>query len=195
MSVRFSATLVFLSLTMGCGQANTYGPGSGSDEANPGADDTGDATEQANPVFAPSQGTWTVLESVLEQDGCGLEDAVDRGEPGNTAQITVLEPSSFELLFDNGGESTNCAVTSETQLSFACDAVEEIDNTARDMGLNADIPFTLMTDGTFVDETFLELTSEVEIDCDGDDCGVVSLLLGTSFPCTMIMSSTMEAAN
>ena len=193
MSVRSSAALLFFSFTLGCGQGNTYGPDS--EQAHSGVDDTGAPMEEEIPVFAPSQGTWTVLASVLEQDGCGLEDAVNRGEPGNTAQITVLEPSSFELLFDNGGESTACDVTSETALTFGCDAVEDIDNTARDMGLNADIPFTLMTDGTFVDETLLELTSEVEIDCDGDDCGVVALLLGTSFPCTMVMTSTMEAAN
>jgi hypothetical protein len=195
MSPRFSAALALVALTIGCGQANTYGPGSESEHANPGTDDTGAPAEEELVVFAPSQGTWTVLTSVLEQDGCGLEDAVNRGEPGNTAQITVLAPSAFELLFDNGGESTDCAVTSESALTFACDAVEEIDNTARDMGLNADIPFTLMTDGTFVDDSLLELTSEVEIDCDGDDCTVVSILLGTSFPCTMIMSSTMEATN
>ena len=180
-------------LLFGCGQVNEY---QDLEDGSQNADtrfDTGAAHDEI-PAFEPVQGTWTVLESTLDEDGCGLEDAVNRGEPGNTAQIAMLEEASFNLQFDNGGESTSCTVEEGDEPNFDCQAVDDIDSTASDMGLSADIPFTMMTDGVFMSESSLTLTTEVEIRCDGTDCGVVELLLGNSFPCTMIMTSTMEAA-
>ena len=186
-------TLLALPLLAACSTA-AFEPATGDDDGNGSeavTDDTGEA--YVPPPFAPSEGTWTVQSSTLDQDGCGLEDAVDRGEPGSTAELVSQGNSIFEMTFATGGETVACAIDSEEVLSFACDATQDTDPTATDMGLDAEIPFTLLTDGAFSDEWNLEMTSTVEIDCSGADCGLVELLLGTSFPCEMVLSSVLES--
>jgi hypothetical protein len=130
-----------------------------------------------------------VTDSELTQDGCGLEDAVDRGQPGTTLELSG-SGSSFEMVFE-AGEAVHCAMDADQR--FVCDPTETLDPTAQDLGMSADIPVVITTTGSFSDATTMWMESVVDIDCEGDDCGWIELLLGSSFPCTMAMASDVTA--
>jgi hypothetical protein len=49
--------------------------------------------------------------------------------------------------------------------------------------------------GEFSSETVGSLTTQVDLTCVGNNCTLVGLLLGTSFPCTMINSTEVEPTN
>ena len=36
-------------------------------------------------------------------------------------------------------------------------------------------------------------TSQVEMDCDGDGCGLVELVLGASFPCSLTLEQELAS--
>jgi hypothetical protein len=161
--------------------------------------DTGDTGDTASfeedtgevppPDFSPQGGTWTVTESELTQDGCGLEDKVDRGQPGTTLSLSQGQ-TGFSMLFE-AGETVQCRLGEEQ--GFQCDPTQTIDTTASDLGLNADIPVTITTVGTFADDANMWMESKVDIGCQGSDCGLIQILLGTSFPCSMTMASDLVA--
>jgi hypothetical protein len=148
--------------------------------------DTGEAPP---PDFSPQGGTWTVTESELTHDGCGLEDKVDRGKPGTTLSLSQGE-IGFSMLFE-AGETVQCRLSEEQ--GFQCDPTQTIDTTASDLGMNADIPVTITTVGNFADESNMWMESTVDINCQGSDCALIQILLGTSFPCSMTMASDLVA--
>lgn len=150
--------------------------------------DTGTSVEpEPEPVFQPAAGTWLVVESELTLDQCGLTDLVDRGTPGTTLELR-LGGDNFSMEF-SGGETVNC--TAEETLDFLCEPSSSIDSTAKDNNLNADIPVLIETIGLFEDASNMWMESTVDIDCDGSDCALIELLLGTQFPCQMAMASDL----
>ena len=149
--------------------------------------DTGEV--YVEPVFAPQEGTWSVTASELALDECGLTDMVNRGEPGSVMELTHRGDLLVSMIFEGGGETVNCEID-EAQ-GFSCDRTESIDTTARDNNLKADIPVVINSSGSFVDESNMSLSSTVDIDCTGQDCGLIEILLGTKFPCAMTMNSDL----
>ena len=146
--------------------------------------DTGDRLPEPE-VFSPATGVWTVQEYTILNDGCGLDDLSARGETGST--MTVDVPRELEVLFDfHGGDQdpARCTVD-ENSLEYGCAPVQYVDYRAADYGLNADIPVTINTSGSFLSETELDQTNRVSLSCQGSDRGLVAIFLGTSFPCTM----------
>jgi hypothetical protein len=166
-------------------ERRVYDTGNGEDTASF-EEDTG---EVAPPDFSPQGGNWTVTESELTYDGCGLEDKVDRGQPGTTLSLSQGE-TGFSMLFE-AGETVQCRLGDEQ--GYLCDPTQTIDSTASDLGLNADIPVTITTVGNFSDDANMWMESTVDIGCQGSDCGLIQILLGTSFPCSMTMISDLVA--
>lgn len=166
--------------------------GSAVEESDP--EDSTDSTPEGSdePGFAPSAGDWVVMESELLEDGCGLTDYVDRGKPGTILILEPLADDDFEMTFTTGGEIVSCSVNDEA-LTYDCDPSESIDQTPADYGMNATIPVTLTSSGQFDSDVEMYLISTVELDCEGEDCGWVELLLGTTFPCEMTMQSDVSA--
>jgi len=148
--------------------------------------DTGEAVEP-EPVFQPDVGTWLVVDSELTFDQCGLTDLVDRGTPGSTLELAG-GAERFSMQF-SGGETVSCSA--EESLEFLCDPTATIDSTAKDNNLDADIPVVIETIGSFTDPSSMWMESTVDIDCDGKDCGLIEILLGTQFPCQMAMASDL----
>ena len=151
--------------------------------------DTGQPSDTATADFEPDQGTWTVQSSQLTEDGCSLEDAVNRGEPGATLVLDGPQPTGwFTMIFSGGGELVDCELNGR---KYSCTPTQEVDSTALDMGLDAAIPVEIETVGVFGGETSMTMNTRVLVDCEGKDCDLVALLLGTSFPCTMGMESDL----
>ncbi len=148
-----------------------------------------DTGEPPAPEFSPQGGTWTVTASQLTEDGCGLEDKVDRGQPGTTLSLSQGE-TGFSMLFE-AGETVQCRLGEEQ--GYLCDPTQTIDSTASDLGMSADIPVTITTVGVFSDDASMWMESTVDINCQGSDCALIQILLGTSFPCSMTMASDLVA--
>ena len=143
--------------------------------------------EEEEPAFSPTDGVWTVIEASVIDDGCGLEDFLDRGQPGSTLDLANGSGSDFTMLFSGGGENIECFLSEE--VNYNCITNRQVDDRAADYGLNAPIIADMTTTGFFRTETSMYMENNLQLTCDGPDCGTVSLFLGTSFPCTMILAS------
>ena len=161
-----------------------------------GGDDNGDGADDAT-GFEPIEGIWTVTQADLSSDECGLSEYVDRGEPGSTMDLQVADASAFEITFNaesdtsGGGEQTLCDMGSDQ--SYLCDPTQDESTLAQDYGLSALILVDMTVDGLFVAEDEMDMSTQVDLSCDGDDCGWVEIFLGASFPCTMVMDSLLVA--
>jgi len=150
--------------------------------------DTGTDTG-TDTAFLPTEGIWTVQAAETTLDECGLEDANERGQPGSTLELTGMA-DDFSMLFE-AGETVNCMT--DDVLAFDCEITNTVDSTASDMGFKADILVAIHSYGNFVGESTLWMESMVDIDCNGQDCGLIEVLLGTRFPCSMAMASDVTA--
>ena len=81
------------------------------------------------------------------------------------------------------GAADQCALVDRL---FSCDPTEETDPTARDMGFDADIVFRTLQSGEFIGDNNLNLRADVELNCNGNDCGILALFLG-NFPCALVL--------
>jgi len=159
-------------------------------------DDTTDPDPDPEPAFAPGEGIWTVLDSDLVEDGCGLEDFAARGEPGSQLDLERIADDSFLVTFfgvgdeSGGGEVLNCDIDGEQH--FDCSTSQTTNDTPADYGLTAEILVDLTASGFFDTKEEMFMNSDIKLDCSGPDCGWVSFFLGTEFPCTMVRQSTLE---
>jgi PBP1b-binding outer membrane lipoprotein LpoB len=155
-------------------------------------EETEEIEEIEDPVFSPIDGDWVVIDSELLRDDCGLRDFVNRGEPGTILILELMDSDNFEMTFTTGGEIVSCELDTENQ-QYQCDSEDSIDETPRDLGLNASILVNLTSYGSFDSDAQMSLVSDVVLGCDGPDCFWVELLLGTAFPCEMTLSSEVSA--
>jgi hypothetical protein len=148
-----------------------------------------DTDPEVDSAFLPTEGIWTVQSAETTLDECGLEDASERGQPGSTLELTGFA-DDFSMLFE-AGETVNCVA--DDALAFDCEITNTLDSTATDMGFKADILVGIHSYGNFEGESTLWMESMVDIDCAGEDCPLIELLLGTRFPCSMAMASDVTA--
>ena len=182
------------------GDDGSADPGEGGDDGDDDQDDPQDSDdeeeedvqeEEEEPVFEPFTGDWVVTESDLTQDGCGLSEYVDRGEPGSVMTLEVTGPGDFEVTWSAGGEVMLCSVYDA--LLYGCDTTYDTSDIASEYGLAADILVQVDVEGEFTTTEEMTQSSLITLDCEGDDCGLVSLFMGASFPCEMMMESTFDA--
>lgn len=139
--------------------------------------------------FTPDDGSWVVTETEVLEDGCSLGDHLDRGEPGSTLELTNEDSPYFQMLFSSGEEPISCEFSDE--MDYECDTSSQIDDLPADYGLDALIYADLTTDGFFEDEQAMRMETLVEMVCEGPDCAWITLLLGTEFPCSMVVASDL----
>ncbi|MEE2830571.1 MAG: hypothetical protein VX498_15390 [Myxococcota bacterium] len=170
------------------------------DEAGDSGDGSGDDdnSEPAPVTFTPLEGNWVVTSSALSLDECGLEEWVDRGEPGSIMYLENTGDLTFEMTFgpesadiSGGGEVVLCTINDDT-LDFQCKTVDDLRDLDEEFNLDAVVPIGITSSGTFFAENAGTVASRVDLGCEGNDCYLVELLLGTSFPCTMIMDIEVE---
>ncbi len=147
--------------------------------------------EEIEEDFLPIDGDWVVTESELVLDGCGLEDWVDRGQPGSILDLVNTGDRSFEMTFEAGeGETVACDLL-ET-LEYDCETVTTTDSTLTDLGLQGSILVDYNSNGAFEAEDVMILETVLDIDCQGQDCYLAVLFMGTEFPCQMGMRSALD---
>ena len=158
-------------------------------DADADADSDTDSDTDLESDFRPAEGTWVVEVADMSHDDCGLSNEMDRGEPGATMLLNSLDGSEFQLKFENSDSPVSCNLVDET--GFDCEITNEEDTTAQDYGLDALLLVEVFTSGNFGSDTWMDMSSEVQINCTGPDCATVEIFLGTSFPCAMQLDSEL----
>jgi len=165
------------------------------------ADDDDDDDTPPIATFEPLAGDWVIVTAQLTLDECGLEGFMDRGQPGSIFQLDNTSEAAFDLTFggdeaqtSGGGEVLPCTLD-ESTLAYECGNSLSERDLNDEFGLDAVIPVDMSAWGDFTTATMGSLTTQVDLTCVGDNCGLVGLLLGTSFPCTMINSTEVEPAS
>jgi hypothetical protein len=165
-------------------------------ENNPAPDHDRD-TDSAEEVFMLQEGSWVILENEMTYDECGLSGFLDRGDPGSIMQLASINQMRFEMVYgqgdtyDTGGEVVKC-ILDENQ-NFTCDPSKSTSDLPQDYGAKATIHIRILAEGGFFSEQELEVINDVTLSCQGQDCGLVSFFLGTSFPCRMTTWSSAGA--
>ncbi|HCP44769.1 MAG TPA: hypothetical protein DIU15_01880 [Deltaproteobacteria bacterium] len=155
--------------------------------------DDDEAEETTELVLSAREGEWIVIESELTVDECGLSDSVNRGQPGATMDLVHTGVDTFDLTFHEGNELVHCGLT--TTHDYDCETSHSTDDTPSSLGLDAEILVAINSEGAFPSTDTLELQSTVELACQGPQCVLVQFLLGSSFPCSMVMVSQMASAS
>ena len=145
--------------------------GSGDDGENSG-DDGGDST-------ADLAGSWLTTSEEMTLDDCGMAEWVTDG-PGGTLLLTLEQESDLLIEHSQGVES--CVLTGD---EYGCDSREDTDTTAIDeYGLDATILLTLSASGWFDGPDALVMSTDIVVNCEGDDCWLVELSTAW-MPCEM----------
>jgi len=158
-----------------------------------------DDDDDDTPVFfVPKAGDWVITAAELTLDECELEGFMDRGQPGSIFELANTADLTFDLTFggdeeqtSGGGEVLPCLLD-DTTLSYECGSSLSERDLNDEFGLDAIIPVEMSAWGSFTSETVGLLTTRVDLTCQGNNCGLVQLLLGTSFPCSMINETEVE---
>ena len=128
-----------------------------------------------------------ITQSHFLEDACDVKDYVTSGSVGSILSVEPGTPGEF-VLVGSEGDAEPCALSDHL---FSCETSERTDPTARNMGFDADIVVRTARTGEFIDEDTLQVLSDVELDCEGSDCGILAVLLG-NFPCALVLD--MELA-
>ena len=148
--------------------------------------DTGTPEDTSVEPFQPLEGSWIVTDGGTVEDGCGVD--LERGEPGAT--MTLTHDGDQRLLLGLKSGELDCSLDGA---DYSCQPTETVDSTAQDLGFNASLLVEMETEGSFQDEDAMVMGTDATIDCDGPDCLVIAILLGSAFPCSVRIESTLAA--
>jgi hypothetical protein len=144
--------------------------------------DTEDPPDEDDDRFWPVEGDWSLIETAIAVDRCGLGDHVS-GDVTEAASLQLTGGRKFTLVHHFGEDS--CVLESDGP-EFDCNNRLIVDTTARDdYGLDADIRLDVVPSGTFIDAETVDLSADLTANCTGSDCGLLSTFTGANFPCEM----------
>jgi hypothetical protein len=193
-------------LICGCGGPGTAPPS----KTTPGTDPTGqtlptgtdpvttDPTDPTDPTtgttgapaFAPTFGTWTVLDRTVTDDACGLEEFITQGEPGAPFEVSEgTDPGTF-MIEHSDGAVDRCGLEGADGQDFYCLDRQDTDPTAENLG--ATVELDIASTGRFSDADGFTMDVVVDADCTAGNCGVIEIAVGP-FPCHLEMTLTMES--
>ena len=145
------------------------------------------AEEPQEERFEPVSGSWNKVNEYLPLDDCDMAEWVSDG-PGGTIQLNVLGDDMLEIQHGHGNE--DCTFT---EAGFNCNQRWKHDTTPQeDYGLDATIILNLKATGSFYGDAAMEMETEIDVDCEGPACWLVSLSTA-SFPCEMTVILEAEA--
>ena len=177
--------LPFLIVLAACGGETTYTsdpPGQPpTDTGSTSTPDTPGDTGEIDDGLQITAGDWLTTAEYMETDDCNMGEWVVDG-PGGELIVDVTSDDTFELTHSRGTE--HCTLSGHT---FSCDVWYSEDTTPQDeYGLDALITLELVSHGWFDSNDSLVMETDVEADCDGGSCWLVSLTT-SSFPCDMLV--------
>lgn len=138
------------------------------------------------PVFAPTEGEWTIDSSDAVNDPCGLAGP-DLSQEGWVFEIAEVTATSFLLDFDVD-LMTPCSLTGQ---DYSCDPM--VTRQQVHQSIDADFVVSYTPSGTFSDSDNYDGTQIVEIACEGTECAAVDGFLGVTLPCTIDYEVTASA--
>jgi hypothetical protein len=142
------------------------------------------------PPLVPLAGSWEVTTSETGEDTCNLSAFSDLGQVGS--QFDVEEEADNNFVINHGeDEMTFSCVLDQGTHQFICAHHTSVNETAQSFGADCLINVAVDTWGGFSSDNSLWMTSHIEMDASGGQCGLVAVVLSTSFPCEA--TTTMEA--
>ena len=123
--------------------------------------------------FVPNEGTWTVDSIETVENACELEMDTTSGK---TMTLGYID-DGFTLTPDED-DPLSCILDGK---NFDCDVEDEaMDQSDADFVISFD--FTIS--GSFSSETAMEMTTKVDISCEGEDCDEYQEMSGQTIPCS-----------
>ncbi len=160
--------------------------GGGADDGSGGGDDGG--TEEEEPPVLPVEGAWSLDDSTLVRDDCGVAAYQDPGEFIAEAYTVAHVGADIFSLAASGEPPEDCEVARDG--GFVCDSAQVREDLSS-MGINADMVVDTEFSGTFSsDYRTITGTNDIVVTCDGD-CWLVEFVL--DFPCDMAIEMDLSA--
>jgi hypothetical protein len=175
----------------GSGDDGSSGDGSGDDGGSGGSDDgsgdDGGTGEDASPAL-PVEGDWSLDDSALVQDVCGVASYQDPSDFIAEAYTVGHVSEDIFSLSASGAAPGDCVVARDG--GFVCDS-EQVREDLSSMGINADMVVDTEFSGSFSsDQRTITGTTDIVVTCDGD-CWLVEFVL--DFPCDMAIDMELVA--
>ena len=143
-----------------------------------------------SPPLIPLSGTWEVTTSVMDLDTCNMSAFSEMGKVGSHFSVTSGGESSFVIDHGEDDMAFSCVLDQGTH-DFTCAPHSTVNETAQSFGADCLINVDVDTWGAFSSESSMWMTNHIEMDASGGQCGMVAMVLSTSFPCEA--TTTMEA--
>jgi hypothetical protein len=159
-------------------------PGPGDVDAEPGPGDV-DAEPGPGPDVEPRSGIWHYDEYDFGAGGdCG--DLASQVNADGDFGLEDHGDGTFTITPVDGTDPFDCTLDGD---DFHCP--ERAAASYTEPGLDARLDGLASADGTFSDEENATGQQQVEITCEGSQCGVVELAAGVDFPCTFVADFTL----
>jgi hypothetical protein len=134
------------------------------------------------------EGDWSLDDSALVEDVCGVASYQDPGEFIAEAYTVAHVSDDIFSLAASGAAPGDCEVASDG--GFVCDS-EQVREDLSSMGINADMVVDTEFSGSFSsDYRTITGTTDIVVTCDGD-CWLVEFVL--DFPCDMAIDMELVA--
>jgi len=149
--------------------------------------------------FAPQEGSWTLGDTPIIDNGCGLEQDPEDNEGGGTATLTMNgDGSGFTIEPDDedtAGETPvfDCELDGK---DYTCEMVGEDLTDIWDLtseGVDAVINMAVSFGGTFSSETSGIFYTAYEVTCDGTECDIAASAVDMDIPCTTTATNDISA--
>ncbi len=139
--------------------------------------------------FTPTAGAWVVREFDTLADSCNVSEYSNQAEAGSTLQLTLTDGDHFSMIYDDTGLTLECAITND-EGDYDCALAQSTDTTAQDIGVDCLILLDIHSSGRFVSFDEVTIDSNIGMDANGNDCGMLALM-GVSMPCAMVTKSNV----
>ena len=160
-------------------------------DADADADADSDADTDAD-AFLPIAGDWAVTASEISDVGdCGsIADYFTPSEPGSIDTLALTGGRGFTMT-DPVDASVDTCTLSETGGDYTCATYEEVHDDPKDFGFDAVMNASISPAGMFASEVLNTKNSTVALECVGADCGTIGMVMGASFPCTIVVTTEL----
>jgi hypothetical protein len=147
--------------------------------SNKGDDTSSGSNSNTETQFEPTTGDWYTESMDVLSDSCGINEGPDDtgdSDDSDTIQLIKVSDGEYSLVVDE--ELSFSCTLSGMNLSCAETTIENPEE-----GMFATLLFKITATSVLSSETEMTLSSDMEIDCSGQDCALFESN-GFDFPCT-----------
>ena len=156
------------------------------DKDDPGTDSGDTGGTDTNAAFAPEEGDWLAGALSPVVDECDIFDELD-GEKGGVVTLTLTSETTFSLV-DEDDFAVDCTLSGR---DFSCETEDMIEDYSG-KGVDVVLTTTFGYSGTFDTTTSGTVYFNIDVTCEGEDCGFVTKKAGLTLPCATTASAAIS---